>query len=221
MKKKVQRVSAESLATVAGRIRHGEYEIDPKYAERAGWRSATREAAMEMKFPFARRSQGGLVIPYFNPLTHAKHPNLNRIRYQGVLPIDPDNGKEVRYIQPADSEVEAYFDPNIDWLHVFQDESINIGITEGEAKALAVNQHWRYYNMVFVAIGGVWNFREKETGDLTPWLRMVRAASQSHRGVLVLFDSDMEHKQDMQRASETLVKLMGLKYTSQGVVAWE
>jgi len=192
--------------------------IDKDYALRAGARPVDTATATAMGFPLAHRSQGGVVWPYLHPLTQEPHPTLMRIRYLGELPRD-NEGEEVRFVQPRNSDVEAFFDANVDWMSVFRDESIRIVITEGEAKAIALNQHWREYNAAVVGLGGVWNFRDK-TRDLTPWLRMVRAASQNRRGVLVVLDQDMQTNKGIRRAGETLVQLMGLKYVCKGIATW-
>lgn len=184
--------------------------ISVKHAMSAGVRAVDASTARLMGFPYARRSQGGIVFPYFNPLDGKLHPTLKRIRYLGALPFD-DTGKEVRYTQPSGSDVEAFFDSNVGWLEVMKNPRITIAITEGEAKALYMNQNRRALGgIVTVALGGVWNFREKATGDLTPWLRMIRAANNAGREFIIAFDSDMDENQSIQSAAAELARLLGI-----------
>jgi hypothetical protein len=185
--------------------------ISLKYAKQAGLKAVDAERAERMGFPYADRSQGGVVFPYLHPLTREPHDTLMRIRYLGKLPRD-NHGEPIRYTQPKQSGVEAFFDANVDWLEAMRDASTPIVITEGEAKALYMNQHRRALGVVTIGLGGVWNFRDKETGDLTPWLRMVRAArSWSGGDYIIMFDSDMATNQDIQCAAAKLAELLGIE----------
>jgi hypothetical protein len=134
-----------------------------KYAKESGLKPVDAEMAYTMGFPFARRSQGGIVIPYLNPFTHEPHALLMRIRYFPPEPLDKD-GKEVRFAQPKGSLIEAYFDPHVDWKKVAKDPRIPIHFVEGEIKALAMNQN----GFVTIGLGGVDMFGGE---NLTPWLR--------------------------------------------------
>jgi hypothetical protein len=180
------------------------------YAKRgAGWRAVDADMAARTGFPIARP---GIAIPYFHPLSREPHADLRRMPYFDP-PINKETGKPMRYMQPAGAPAEAYFDPNIDWLEVMRNASIPIAITEGEAKALYMNQ-WALAeksHMVTIGLGGVWNFRDK-SGDLTPWLRMVRAAS-SERGreFIIAFDSDMAENKSIQAAARKLVELLSIE----------
>jgi hypothetical protein len=189
-----------------------ERKISFEYAKAAGIRAVDANTADLMGFPYARRSQGGIVFPYFNPLNGKQHPNLMRIRYLGEVPHD-DAGKAVRYTQPRGSDVEAFFDANVNWLKLMRDPNRPIVITEGEAKALSLNQHTEPLgSIVAIALGGVWNFREKATGDLTPWLRMIRASSGGvGRKIVIVFDSDMADNPSIQAAAAELSRLMGIE----------
>jgi len=186
--------------------------ISLEYAYAAGVRAVDASTAHMMGFPYAHRSQGGIVFPYFNPLDGKPHSTLRRVRYLGELPCD-GNGKHVRYTQPCASSVEAFFDANVDWMEVMADPRIEIAITEGEAKALYMNQNRRRLGgIATIALGGVWNFRETATGDLTPWLRMVRAASCGlGRKFIIAFDSDMDENESIQAAAAKLMELLGLE----------
>jgi hypothetical protein len=184
--------------------------IDLDYAANAGVYLATPAEAAG--FPCAYKSQGGLVFPYVDPVTGKPHPTLKRIRYVGQLPINWE-GKPVRYEQPKNTPAEAYFDPNVDWEAALLDPRVTICITEGEAKALCYNQHRREIdrNSVAIALGGVDSFREKSSGDLTPWLRVVRLARQQVGGKYrIIFDSDKADKPRVQDAERRLVAALSL-----------
>lgn len=179
-------------------------------ARGAGWLVATDSEARHLGSPY---SAAAFVIPYPHPVERELVPELWRFRYlTEPLPVDRD-GKAVRYAQPTGSSVEAYFDPHVDWLEVFGDPSIDIAITEGEVKALYMNQNRRELGgIVTIALGGVWNFRDKETGDLTPWLRMVRAASSGRgRNFLIAFDSDIAENPGIQAAAAKLSELLNIE----------
>jgi len=197
-----------------------DHAITLTYGEGAGLKMVSRTMAKCMGFPYAGNSNGGLVFPYLHPLTKAPHPTLMRIRYHNICPWMDERGrltrhfgegcKEIRYAQPKGSGVEGFFDANIDWNCVFADQSLPIRFVEGEFKALSANQHWHDFNSVAVALGGVWNFREKGGEDLTPWLRMVRAASQK-RKLIITFDDDAEVNADIQRAEREFAKLLRVR----------
>ena len=176
-----------------------------EYAERAGWRTVDAALADVMGFYPALP---GIVIPYLHPITHEPHPKVMRIRY-----FDPPtiNGKVRRYTQPRGSGVEAYFDPNVDWSSVLTDTRITVAITEGEAKALYLNQDREFLGMATVALGGVWSFIEprlrNQARELTPWLRAMRELGRG-RTYIIAFDSDRNEKVGIQRAAETLGGLL-------------
>lgn len=187
-----------------------EYKVTLMRAESAGWRAVDGALASCMGFYPA---QPGIVIPYLHPLTREPHLSVMRIRYFDPPPTV--NGKTRRYNQPAGSGVEAYFDPNVDWASVLTDRRVEIVITEGEAKALHMNQHSkRLGGRVGVALGGVWSFLEPRRGDnhprdLTPWLRALREMGRG-RKYIIAFDSDINDNTKIQDAAETLQGLLSL-----------
>jgi uncharacterized protein DUF3854 len=137
--------------------------VDLKYAEEAGLRAIDASDAQKFKFPYALP---GIVIPYLNPWKPNSTIELIRIRYFDP-PLDKD-GKEVKFAQPKQSSVEAYFDPHVDWAKVAKDTNISICFVEGEIKALAANQS----GIVTIGLRGVDSFGGIE---LTPWLRRMKA----------------------------------------------
>lgn len=175
------------------------------YAEGGGWHAVDAALAQCMGF---YPSQPGIVIPYLHPITLEPHPTLMRLRY-----FDPPivNGKVRRYAQPRGSGVEAYFDPNVDWASVLTDTRVSVAVTEGEAKALHLNQHRKDLGAATVALGGVWSFLESRQGnrprELTPWLRAMRELGRG-RTYIIAFDSDIGDNVDIQSAAETLGGLL-------------
>jgi hypothetical protein len=135
-----------------------------KYATDAGLRAVTAAEAKELGSPW---KHDAISIPYYDPLYRAKkHRNLVRFRYlSDPLPKSRD-GKTAKFGQPRGSEVEAYFDPNVDWKKVKEDTNIPLYFVEGEIKALAMNQ----CGLVTIGVGGVNNYGGE---DLTAWIRQV------------------------------------------------
>lgn len=145
-----------------------EHGIRPSYAHKAGLYALTREEAIAENFPYARKSVGGIVIPYFHPFSKEEHQTVKRIRYLPPEPVD-DKGKEARYRQRKkrtedEQTVECYFDPNVNWKRVAKDIRCAICFVEGEMKALAMNQR----GIITIGLGGVDMFGGS---DLTPWLQ--------------------------------------------------
>ena len=178
-----------------------ERSVDREYAERAGLRAVDTPMSRTMGFAPALP---GIVIPYLHPLSREPHKTLMRIRY-----FDPPviGGKERRYAQPKDSGVEAFFDCNVDWACVLPDVHATIVITEGEVKALALNQRRDALGVVTIAIGGVWMFKAREADDLTPWLRAMRELGRG-REYIIAFDSDMATNPDVRAAALRLTELL-------------
>jgi hypothetical protein len=134
-----------------------------KYAEEAGLRAIDSTEARKFNFPYALP---GIAIPYLDPWERDSSIKLLRIRYFDP-PMDKDR-KPVKFAQPKQSRVEAYFDPHIDWIKIAEDSSIEICFVEGEIKALAMNQR----GFVTIGLGGVDMFGGEQ---LTPLLRRMKA----------------------------------------------
>ncbi|HEX7126647.1 MAG TPA: DUF3854 domain-containing protein [Thermodesulfobacteriota bacterium] len=70
------------------------------------------------------------------------------------------DGRQVKYLQPANSPVRAYLrglDLCGDRETILADPSVSLRITEGEKKALALCQA----KLPTIGLGGIWNFRAK------------------------------------------------------------
>jgi hypothetical protein len=118
-------------------------------AEAAGLWSATAEQVADI-LGFNPKS-GGIVFPYFHPLTG--HVMLNRVRPDNPPVI---NGKAAKYLSPKGAANHFYFPPDASaWIG---DSSVPIGLTEGEFKVLWAHQ----VGMRYVGTIGVSGYRGKD-----------------------------------------------------------
>ena len=83
-----------------------------------------------------------------------------RVRFLEEVRITGDGGKQkhLRYLQPKDSQPQAYFPPYVDWIAIADDVSREINITEGEKKAAKACKE----GITTIGLGGVWNFKSKK-----------------------------------------------------------
>lgn len=118
-------------------------------AEAAGLWSATADQVADI-LGFNPKS-GGLVIPYFHPITG--QVVLNRVRPDRPPSI---NGKTAKYLSPKGAGNHLYFPPGArEWI---ADSSVPIGVTEGEFKTL-----WAYQaGLRYVGLIGVWGWRGRK-----------------------------------------------------------
>lgn len=118
-------------------------------AEAAGLWSATAEQVADI-LGFNPKS-GGLVIPYYHPIT-------GQVVLSRVRPDRPPNinGKTAKYLSAKGAGNHFYFPPGArEWI---ADSSVPIGITEGEFKTL-----WAYQaGLRYVGLIGVWGWRGKK-----------------------------------------------------------
>jgi hypothetical protein len=122
-----------------------------------------------------------LAIPYDTEFSRYKvFPTTLRARTK--------SGK-LRYTQPAGTSVHLYIPPAA--RDVIQDPSVDLGIVEGEKKALKACQD----GLPCVAIGGLWNWLE--AGRLLPELK---ALTLKDRPIVIYPDSDVWKRQDLLEA---------------------
>lgn len=94
---------------------------------------------------------GGIVIPYFHPLTG--QVVLNRVRPDRPPII---GGKAAKYLSPRGAGNRLYFPPGArEWI---ADPSVPIGFTEGEFKTLWASQA----GLRYIGLIGVWGWRGKK-----------------------------------------------------------
>lgn len=136
-------------------------------------------------------------IPYLG--LDGKPTGHYRVRFLGKpdeLPRDKD-GKAMRYSQPKGSAPRFYCAHigGVRWKKVAVDPGATIYITEGEKKAAALCR----LGISAIGLGGVWNWFEGghalDDFNLIAWTR---------RKVRVVFDSDIRHKTNVQRALKRL-----------------
>ena len=147
------------------------------------------------------------------PFTFKPHwPDYQRIR----LLKDPAGfaaqtvKKPVRYLQPRDSGVAAYFPTNIDWKPILDDPGESLIITEGELKSAKACKE----GFPTIGLGGVHSFKSS-TYDLL-FLPELDAVNWVKRKVYICFDSDTKTNQNVCNAlnelAETLAKRGALPY---------
>jgi hypothetical protein len=103
-------------------------------------------------------------------------------------------GKELRYLQPPGTGVQAYFPRNIDWVPIVADPSQPIYITEGELKAACACKHG--YSMI--GLGGVYSWRSAKRG--IAFLPELEAIEWKERKTFIVFDSDAQINHQVMQA---------------------
>lgn len=151
----------------------------------------------------------GLHLPYFDergePLTRPNDRGdpvrFYRVRGLGAGPFG--EVPETRYAQPRCVGTPVYLPQLVDWEAVIADPKRRVAITEGELKAAAACAH----GIECVALGGVWNFKSKRAGlSFDPLLARLASGG---REVVVVFDSDAQHKPGVLAAqSELALRLL-------------
>lgn len=155
-----------------------------------------------------------LVIPYPDPWTNnfleferdgQKLP-FCRVRYYARKNKVQSfkKKKELRYTQPKNSGVHAYFPivDDVDWVSIAEDPDIPVMITEGEKKALCAS----LCGIPTIGLGGVYNFAHD--GELLPELERFEW---SRRTVYICYDSDAADNTKIQVAEGRLATELSMK----------
>lgn len=107
-----------------------------------------------------------------------------------------------KYTQTKDTFPHVYFPTNLKgkqtWKQILTDPEIKVYITEGELKAAAATK--RGYPTI--GLGGVWNFKSKRY-DIK-FLKELDRVVWTGREVVIIYDSDLRDKPDVQRAKQVL-----------------
>lgn len=148
-------------------------------------------AATEYKWFEAKPA---LVIPYYDidgkPLkSHPTWPEFFRIRYLGkdVSFTDATGAKKpLRYSQPGDTGVCAYFPQLVDWQEIAKNYNETIMFTEGELKAAKATAD----GYPTIGLGGVFNFRRAKDGVF--FLPELEKFVWARRRVFICYDSDYQ-----------------------------
>lgn len=147
------------------------------------------------------RTRGSaLVIPFIAP--GATEPHAYRIR--PTRPRVNKRGKPVKYEQPADSPSLVYFPPRVRMGGMLRDMSTRLLWTEGEKKALALDQ----LGHACIGLTGVNNWHDAklldDTGEWKLHPALVEHVQIAGRHHVILFDADAREKDQVMRAAQQL-----------------
>ena len=119
--------------------------------------------------------------------------------YHRVRPDTPRSigGKLVKYESPREQPNRVYFSPGV--ARVIEDPTVEIAITEGEKKALAVTQ----FGPPCLGLVGVFGWKVKNSEQLLPDLERI---AWKCRVVTIVFDSDVSVKPEIADAEARLAK---------------
>mgnify|MGYP001405838428 CR=1 FL=1 len=160
----------------------------------AGIRSETSPEALATMLNQSKPRKGlapAIVIPYVD----ANGQN-------GYCRLRPDTprtlkGKPVKYESPREQPNRVYIPPGV--AAVLDDPAIELCITEGEFKALAIRQA----GPACIGLVGVFGWKAKGREQLLPELQRVKWTG---RQVVIVFDSDITDKPDVALAESRLAK---------------
>lgn len=142
---------------------------------------------------------GGLVFPYRDL---AGEVNC----FARVRPHHPRtrDGKPIKYEQPKDSPMRAYFPAGS--LEKLRDAGEPIYVTEGEKKALALSQ----LDLAVIGLGGVWCGCKRNEAGSHDLIDDLAAIEWSGRTVYITFDYDTkpETRQQVAGAARRLAKAL-------------
>lgn len=134
-----------------------------------------------------------------NPMSaFPKWPQFYRVRY--VEGVKNKDGKDIRYTQPHNTGVCAYFPKNIDWRSVASDTKVGILITEGEFKAAKTCRE----GYACIGLGGVWNFRSGPSGQA--FLPHLNEIDWLQRRVYICYDSDFKTNPNIRASMDDLAE---------------
>src|SRR3954470_998022 len=166
-----------------------------------------RTLSVILERPYPRMCGPSLVFPFYMP--GATEPHAYRLR-----PNNPRTEKRrgkprlVKYDQARRPGLLVYFAPRARASGAYGDVSSLCVWTEGEKKALALDQ----LGFTCVGLTGVWNWTDPEeradsgADQLHPTLRMhVTVAGREH---LIVFDADSHEKKDVVHAARRLGGLL-------------
>lgn len=150
-----------------------------------------------------------LKLPYWDPrkpsqllTAHPRWPGFYRLRYLKEAQdfAQQAKGKALRYVQPPDSGVCAYFPrfKDVDWGQILANADQSLLITEGELKAAKATKE----GFLTIGLGGVYNFRSAK--QFVSFLPELEAVNWVKRQVFMVFDSDVVTNPNV---SEALNKL--------------
>lgn len=163
---------------------HGEYE-------RLLGRSRNLAVGPAIAFPFF---EPGALTPY----GYRVRPDFPR----------KQKSRPVKYDQPAGVGVMVYYPPRARARDAYRDVVENLYLTEGEKKALVLDQE----GYACVGLTGVWNWsdavRRKEDGAWHLHPLITRHVTIQDRRVVIVWDQDARTKGDVMRAARCLAQAL-------------
>jgi len=105
-----------------------------------------------------------------------------------------DAAKPLRYVQPKDTGIAAYFPRIMDWPAILSDTTQALYITEGEFKAACACKN----NLPTIGLGGVYSWRSAKAG--MAFLPELEDVAWESRHVFIIFDSDAQTNHNVMQA---------------------
>lgn len=165
------------------------------------------EATQTAKLDTCFKSVPSLRINYFHPLSgkpltpRPKWPAFYRLRYlKAVSDFSAQAKRPIRYVQPPDSGVCAYFPTNVDWKKLMHDVTQPLIITEGELKAAKACKE----GYPTIGLGGVRNYMSTKLNEL--FLPELDEVSWVKRSVFIIYDSDFRTNEHVCSAMNALAE---------------
>jgi len=133
-----------------------------------------------------------------NSLLAFPYPNCNGfVRYKLFPPVIDKDGHRMKYFQAPESGIHVYFPPGIE--NKIIDASMPLSIVEGEKKCLKGYQE----GIFSIGIGGIWNFKDKKSGDLAPDFNLIPLID---RTINLIPDGDYHKNKSIQKAVLSLAQ---------------
>lgn len=171
--------------------------LNEKERKRLGMELLSPKSVIKLNPNF--KEYPALRIPYFT--LDGKKTSFYRLRYLGHMNgFDAIRKKQVRYVQPEATTVEAYFPTLVDWVKLSKDNTRAVFITEGELKAACASK----CGFPTIGLGGVWSWRSAKKS--IPILPILTKIDWKERPVYIVFDSDFATNPDVMRAMIALAK---------------
>lgn len=166
----------------------------------------------EFSVTVTNRGLAGIDIPYFDMKGNRTGFSRTRLLEDSRTEWEKVAGKkQIRYIQPEDSDPQVYFPVGAMWHEVSKDAAMGIMITEGEFKALCATKLAMgklnvksKLSIPCLGLGGVWMWRSKK--NLESLIEPLNSWTWQGRDVYICFDSDAITNPNVLAAEDALAK---------------
>lgn len=213
-------MKSKSLSTLAA-DRYKESGLTVNDAKILGLQPITAKQTQALGSKF--KALPAIRIPYMDPFRPGqalkpwpKWPDFYRLRYLGK----PDGfesqteKKAIRYAQPPESGVCAYFPTNFkDWAKILKNNGEPIIITEGEFKAAKSCKE----GFATIGLGGVYSFKSSKLGLL--FLKELEEIDWVKRYVYIIYDSDFRTNENICKALNALGKELMMRGAQPHIVS--